>query len=135
MLLAALAGRASGQENLPFGPSNYEHDFQLFAPLELDLDNSQEDQYSGYFFEYQKLFWSYSGERVTVGDPQVVQLAGDHLSANPQDEGTIRRRRIKIQNGLTDVPPDAGFAFGNRYEFGYRDRTTAGRLAFWTGRS
>jgi hypothetical protein len=120
MLLAAVAGRASGQENLPFGPSNYEHDFQLFAPLELDLDNSQEDQYSGYYFQYQKLFWSYSGERVMVGDPNVVQLAEEIYRQNAQDEGTITPP-YQIQNGLTDVPPDAGFASGNRYEFGYRD--------------
>lgn len=124
MVLSALAGGAWGQENLPFGPSNYEHDFQLFAPLELDLDNSQEDQYSGYFFDYQKLFWSYSGERVTVGDNRVVQLAEIIFYENPQDivdpDDPVPQPYL-IENGLKDVPPDAGFAFGNRYELGYRD--------------
>lgn len=120
ILLAALAGRASGQENLPFGPSNYEHDLQLFAPLQLDLDNSQEDQYSGYFFDYQKLFWSYSGERVTVGDPDVFVLAEMIYRQNLRDQGQVPAP-YQVRNGLTDVPPDAGFAFGNRYEFGYRD--------------
>jgi hypothetical protein len=121
LLLAAWAGEARAQMNLPFGPSNYEHDFQLFAPLELDLDNSQEDQYSGYFFDYQKLFWSYSGERTMVGNPDVVAFAETIYRDNPLDQGNPPPPP-QIFNTLTDVPPDAGFAFGNRYELGYRDK-------------
>ena len=37
------------------------------------------------------------------------------------DEGDpIPMPPYQIRNALTDVPPDAGFAFGNRYEFGYQ---------------
>jgi Putative beta barrel porin-7 (BBP7) len=121
LTFAALAGEARAQMNLPFGPSNYEHDFQLFAPLELDLDNSQEDQYSGYFFDYQKLFWSYSGERTMVGNPDVVAFAETIYRDNPLDQGSPPPPP-QIFNTLTDVPPDSGFAFGNRYELGYRDK-------------
>lgn len=129
MLLASLAHDAAAQVNLPFGPSNYEHDLQLFAPLDLDLDNSQEDQWSGYFFQYQKLFWSYSGERVMVGDPSVTEFAERIYRFNPAnpaiqfpgDQGTLPPPP-QIFNTLTDVPPDAGFAMGNRYELGYRDQ-------------
>ena len=39
LLLAVLAANAQAQVNLPFGPENYSHDFQLFAPVEIDLDN------------------------------------------------------------------------------------------------
>ena len=40
-----------------------------------------DDQWSGYFFEYNKLFWSYTGERVTVGSPNVTsQFAEINLS-------------------------------------------------------
>jgi hypothetical protein len=122
--LAALLDGASAQENLPTGPANYEHDLQLFAPLELDLDNSLEDQWSGYFFHYDKLFWSYSGERVTVGSPNVVQFAEIIYRQNPQDEFDPFNPPPpphQIRNTLNDVPPKAGFAFGNRYELGYQD--------------
>jgi hypothetical protein len=118
--LAALLEGASAQENLPFGPSNYDHDMQLFAPLQLDLDNSLEDQYSGYSFEYNKLFWSYTGERVPVGSPNVVQFAEVIYRDNFFDEGDPPPPH-QIRNTLDDVPPKAGFAFGNRYELGYQD--------------
>ena len=65
-------GTAHAQENLPIGPSNYEQDLQIFAPFELDLDNMVDDQWSGYFFEYNKLFWAYTGERTTIGSPNVL---------------------------------------------------------------
>lgn len=119
-LLGIIHGNVGAQENLPFGPSNYEHELQMFSPLQLDLDNSTEDQWSGYFFNYNKLFWSYTGERVTVGDPNVVVLAEQIYLQNPFDEG-IRPDPYVVRNGLEDVPPKAGFAFGNRYELGYRD--------------
>ncbi len=143
MVVVALAGAARAQENLPFGPSNYEHDFQQFAPFDLDLDNMADDQWSGYFFEYNKLFWSYSGERVVVGNEeledeitwfdgvQTVTLSGDGQFAeviyqvNPQDEVDPDKPVPPphlIHNTLRDVPPDAGFALGNRYEVGYQDQ-------------
>ena len=121
LLLANFVGEAWSQVNLPLGPSNYEHDFQLFAPLELDLDNQPPSDYSGYFINYDKLFWSYTGERVTVGSPNVVAFAEEIYRQNPADEG-IRPDPPQIFNTINDVPPKAGFAFGNRYELGYRDR-------------
>ena len=123
LLLAALLGEACAQVNLPFGPSNHESDLQLFAPLELDLDNQPpDDGYAGYFFEYNKLFWSYSGERVTVGSPNVTEFAEIiYYDPFPNDESDPPPPH-QIENTLRDVPPDAGFAMGNRYELGYRER-------------
>jgi hypothetical protein len=166
LLVATLSGKVGAQENVPFGPSNYDHNFELFAPLELDLDNSTEDQWSGYFFEYNKLFWSYSGERVMVGSDKVVELIdvdGDGIAetpakgmfaeiiyqVNPQDDlpdeyngqppgmprepiGEVPLPYL-VQNGLTDVPPDAGFAFGNRYELGYRDKDNGWMISVLDG--
>lgn len=120
-LLVALLGKANAQHNLPPGPANYEHDLQLFAPLELDIDNLPPDDYAGYFFEYNKLFWSYTGERVTVGDPDIVEFAEIIYYDNASDEGDPPPPH-QITNTLNDVPPKAGFAMGNRYELGYRDR-------------
>ncbi len=123
LLLGILSGTLRAQENLPFGPSNYEHNFQLFAPMEMDLDNLPvTDQWSGYFFNYDKLFWSYSGERVTVGSPNVTEFAEIIFYDNPQDFGDDPPAPHQIFNTLEDVPPKAGFAFGNRYELGYHDR-------------
>jgi hypothetical protein len=73
LTLCALVRTGQAQENLPFGPSNYEHDLQIFAPFDLDLDNMADDQWSGYFFEYNKLFWAYTGERTTIGSPNVFE--------------------------------------------------------------
>jgi Putative beta barrel porin-7 (BBP7) len=148
-LTATLASNVRAQENLPFGPSNYEQDFQLFAPFDVDLDNMVDDQWSGYFLEYNKLFWSYSGERYTVGSPNVtedIDTNGDGIPdttvmgqfaeiiyfvdpitgiPNPQDEFDPLDPPPTphlVRNSLTDVAPDAGFAMGNRYEIGYRDQ-------------
>src|SRR5690242_15327765 len=81
-LLAAI-GKTHAQENLPMGPSNYEQDLQLFAPFDLDLDNMVDDQWSGYFFEYNKLFWAYTGERTTIGSPNVF-VTVDGVQVNGQ---------------------------------------------------
>ena len=121
MLLSALAVDARGQINLPFGPENFEHDFQLFAPVELDLDNEPNQQNYGYMFNYSKLFWSFSGEHVTVGDPNVVVFAETIYRDNPNDEGNPPPP-YQIQNGLPNALPNAGFGMGDRYEIGYRDR-------------
>jgi hypothetical protein len=131
------------------GPSNYEHDFQMFAPFELDLDNMSDPQWSGYFFEYNKLFWSYSGERTTIGSPDVTEVIDtnddgipdttvmgqfaeiiyfvDPITGipNPQDEFDPLDpppTPYIVTNTLRDAGPKAGFALGNRYEVGYQDQ-------------
>ncbi len=121
ILMAAFAADAYAQLDLPFGPENYSHDFQLFAPVEIDLDNEPYVDDHGYLFNYSKLAWSFSGEHVTIGDPDVVVFAEEIFRQNPQDEG-IRPAPYQVQNGLQDALPDAGFGWGDRYEIGYRDR-------------
>ncbi len=131
LALLAACHVARGQENLPTGPSNYEHDLQIFAPYNLDLDNKADDQWSGYFFEYNKLFWAYTGERTTVGSPNVfetidgVRVNGEfaeviYRPTGPNDIGTSPEPYL-VTNTLNNVQPRAGFAMGDRYELGYRD--------------
>src|SRR5262245_55771221 len=150
VLLAAIAvvfatvGQARSQENLPFGPENYEQDFQMFSPFTLDLDNMVDKQISSYFFNYDRLFWSYSGERTTVGSDNVSetitwfngvqnqvitatdgQFAEIIYRVNPQDFVNANNPvppPYVVHNTLNNVPPKAGFAFGNRYELGYHDQ-------------
>ena len=121
MLLAALVAQTHAQINLPFGPEPYSHDFQLFAPTEIDIDNQPYQDDYGYWASYNKLAWSFNGEHVTVGDPDVTVLSEIIYYQNPQDEGTTPPP-YQIQNGLQNVLPDAGFALGDRYEIGYRNR-------------
>jgi hypothetical protein len=131
LAFVALASSVRAQENLPLGPSNYDEDLQLFSPFEIDLDNTTDKQWSGYFFEYNKLFWSYTGERTTIGSPNVTemingvavqgQFAEVIYQQNPQDLGT-RPDPYLVQNTLTNAGPRVGFSMGNRYELGYRDQ-------------
>jgi hypothetical protein len=142
-VLLALTGNLRAQENFPLGPENYESDAQIFAPFNLDLDNMAEAQQTGYFFEYNKLFWNYTGERTTIGSNNVSetitwfngvqnqvitatngQFAEIIYRVNPQDfvnpNSPVPAPTV-IHNALNNVAPRAGFAFGNRYELGYRD--------------
>lgn len=131
LALLAAFNVARAQENLPTGPSNYEHDLQIFAPYNLDLDNKADDQWSGYFFEYNKLFWAYTGERTTIGSPNVfetidgVRVNGEfaeviyHSTANG-DIGTSPEPYL-VTNTINNAVPRAAFAMGDRYELGYRD--------------
>ena len=121
LYLAVVANHAWAQPNLPFGPENYSHDFQLFAPVEIDLDNEPMLDDYGYWAGYNKLAWSFSGEHVTVGDPNVVTFAEIIYYDNPDDLGDPPPP-YQVKNGLQDVIPDAGFGLGDRYEIGYRDR-------------
>lgn len=121
MLLAAMVAKTHAQVDFPFGPEPYSHDFQLFAPAEIDIDNEPVQDNYGYWAGYNKLAWTYTGERVTIGSPDVVALAEVIYRDNPQDEGTPPPP-YQIQNTLTNAGPKAGFAFGDRYEFGYRSR-------------
>jgi len=121
LLLVALINDARAQMNLPFGPANYDHNFQLFAPLDLDLNNLPDQDTYGYFFNYDKLWWSYTGERVTIGDPNVVEFVETIYYPNLPDDLDQPPPPYQIFNSLNNVPPNAGFAFGDRYEFGYED--------------
>ena len=130
LTLFAFTGSGHAQENLPTGPSNYQADLQMFAPFDVDLDNMVDDQWSGYTFQYNKLFWSYTGERTTIGSPNVYENVNGTLVQgefaeiiyrdNPQDEGDPPAPYV-VRNTLDNVAPRAGFAMGDRYDIGYRD--------------
>jgi hypothetical protein len=130
LLLATFAATAHAQFDLPFGPEDYSHDFQLFAPVEIDLDNEPAIDDYGYWAGYNKLAWTLSGERVEIGDPTLDVLAEEIYRFNSSipgvdgslsDQGTLPAP-YQIQNGLQNVIPNAGFGFGDRYEVGYRNR-------------
>ena len=57
----------------------------MFAPFTLDLDNMADEQWSGYFFEYNKLYWNYTGERTTVGSRE--RQRDDHVVQRRAESG------------------------------------------------
>jgi hypothetical protein len=95
------------------------HDLQLYSPVDFDFENLPNRQSSGYFFGYERLIWSFSGEKVTVGDKNVVVYSENILGTSPNSQGTPPPQ-YQITNGLQDVAPDGSdFGWGHRYEFGF----------------
>ena len=125
LLMSALATSARAQADLPFGPENYDCDLQLFAPVEIDLNDQPYHDDHGYFFKYDKLLWSITGEKVLIGDPTITYESERIYYQNPGDLGTITPP-YTIVNGIEDAYPDAGFANGNRFELGYNSCEGAG---------
>src|SRR5690606_18385109 len=54
---------------------NTDHDLQFFSPVDFDFENRPISQRCGYFFRFDKLNWAATGERITVGDPNLVVLS------------------------------------------------------------
>ena len=97
-----------------------DHNLQWFEPVEVDLDGDLYER-SGFYFGYEKLYWNTTGERTTIGDPDVFVLSEDIFPVNPQDIDDFGMAPVPYQiiNGIQNAPPDATFAWGNRYEAGY----------------
>ena len=125
LLMSALATSARAQADVPFGPENYDCDLQLFAPVEIDLNDQPYHDDHGYFFKYDKLLWSFSGEKVLIGDPTITYESERIYYQNPGDLGTITPP-YTIVNGIEDAYPNAGVANGNRFELGYNSCEGAG---------
>ncbi|MCH7751703.1 MAG: BBP7 family outer membrane beta-barrel protein [Planctomycetes bacterium] len=118
LLLSTTSTAARGQVNE--WVNTPAHDLQFYSPVDFDFDNRPIGRESGYFFRYDKLSWAFTGEHVTVGDNSLVVQSEVIFRQNPQDQGTAPAS-YQIINGLQEVPPDAEFAWGERYEMGYFD--------------
>lgn len=104
---------------------NTDHDLQFFSPVDFDFENRPISARCGYFFRFDKLNWAATGERVTVGDPNLVVLSeliyGDRADepVTPGSFGSPPPQYV-INNSIQDAPPDGhDFAWGSRYEIGY----------------
>ncbi len=116
LLAFTSATTALGQID-PMYVADSSHDLQFFSPVDLDFENNPLRKDSGYFFRYDKLSWAYTGERVMVGDPTQVVFSENIFGNSPSSQGAPPQQ-YQIINGLQDVPPDADFAWGERYEMG-----------------
>ena len=112
LLVVSISAVASAQKLQPFGPVEYTHDLQPFKMFELRNFESGPDLNEGFFFSYDKLSWSYPGERHTVGSTTAVFRSIDYFPGSPNPP-------TLVPNNITDGAPDAKFAAGERYEFGY----------------
>ncbi|TWT34083.1 hypothetical protein KOR34_39190 [Posidoniimonas corsicana] len=100
-------------------------DMRYFEPVDLDLDCMPVDYGCGYIFGYDKLYWSFTGDRTTIGAPGLTYLS-EVMYENFVDENsvgpTVQPQPYTIINGITDAPPAASFGWGDRYELGYRKK-------------
>lgn len=93
------------------------HDLQFFAPVDFDFDMNPVQRETGWFFSFDKLSWAAAGDRTEIGDPTVIVLSEDIFPQTPTSEGTAPPQHV-VENSIKDAPPEATFAWGERYEFG-----------------
>ncbi len=124
------------------GPFCTDTDLRFFEPTDLDLDCMPIDRGCGYTFGYDKLYWSFTGDRTTIGVPGLTDLAEVVYRRNPQDDsGDVPNQAppeipyppYTIINGIQDAPPYSGFGYGDRYEFGYFKDNTAYTIGILNG--
>ena len=98
------------------------HDLQLFSPVDFDFECRPLRHDCGYFFAFDRVNWAVTGERITIGDPDLVVdselIYGDSPFSINVDN---RPPQYRINNSIQNAPPSAKFGHGNRYEFGYRE--------------
>ena len=111
---------------------NSSHELQFFAPVDMDFENLPIGRDSGYFFRYDKLSWATTGEWVEIGDPDLQVQSEDIFPATPVSEGTPIPT-YTINNSIQEAPPNAEFAWGERYEFGYQHKNTAWTIGILDG--
>lgn len=116
VLLTTTSTVANGQINDWVDTPN--SDLQFFSPVDLDFDCHPLRKDCGYFFTYDKLSWAFTGERVEVGDPDLNVQSEVVITDTPDSIGTPPPT-YTINNSIQDAPPDATFAWGERYELGH----------------
>lgn len=128
--MAAWAAPVAAQVEDAFCGPGCEFDAQWFAPVDFDYNCLPIQKECGVFFNYNRLVWTITGERVTVGARGRTDIAeviyygqtvplDDSGTLNPFAEGDPPPSYL-ITNDIQDAPPDADFGWGSRYEVGYR---------------
>ncbi|TWU23724.1 BBP7 family outer membrane beta-barrel protein [Bythopirellula polymerisocia] len=107
-----------GPNPTPLLLDNPNHDLQFFAPVDFDFECRPIRQQCGYFFGYEKVFWAVTGQRITVGDPNLFVESELIYGDSPFSFGEVPQQ-YQINNSIQDAPPSAKFGSGTRYEFGY----------------
>jgi hypothetical protein len=151
-LLAAAAAaptRVGAQQE--FAAPVVDGDADLFAPVDFSFEGLPIRDEAGYFFQFDKLSWAFTGERVKMGTPnasfaslnpfRLFNTGGQIIpSPDPDDDsfifvpGTLFFLNPPGLLGTLDSPPPrAQFAWGERYEFGYFDGETGWEFSVLDG--
>ena len=156
LLIAASAidGRAQEPDDVTqtgIYVDNTDHDLQFFSPVDFDFENIPIQQNPGYFFHYDKLSWSFTGERHLLGANEADMgslgpwrrfVTGFQFTFDPDDEdviiiidpGTvIDIAPPALQSGIESGPPRSTFAWGERYEFGVSSQETSWSIGILDG--
>ena len=130
LVAASLSSFASAQLDNECSPFyGCDNDLQWFEPVDLDLDCRGCCQQCGFFFKYDKIYWSTSGERIEVGDPNVQQRMFRLYSAIPLDPLTGQQINPPLlNNSIQSAIPRAAWHLGDRYEFGHWKEDGSGWL-------
>lgn len=115
--LIAIGSTPASAQFDDFVSGEADHEMQFFAPLDFDFDMQPVQRETGWFFSYDKLSWAAAGDRTEIGDPNVVVLSEDIYPQTPTSTGTPVPQYV-VRNSIQDAPPEASFAWGERYEFG-----------------
>lgn len=109
----------------PFCGDCCEHDLQFFSPVDFDFDCRPIAKDCGWFFRFDKLSWAFTGERTVIGDRNLVVQSEIVHPTTGFSEGNAPPT-YQINNSVQDAPPESGFAWGERYEFGRLGKDNSG---------
>ncbi|HYO25388.1 MAG TPA: BBP7 family outer membrane beta-barrel protein [Lacipirellulaceae bacterium] len=118
LLAIGAAPAAHAQMQDAFVEPQISHDMQLFAPVDFDFEGLPLYEESGWFFNYNRLAWTATGERTTIGVRGLTDQSEVMYPNTPATEGVVPPT-YTIENGIQDAPPNAEFGWGHRYEAGY----------------
>ncbi|HEX6962801.1 MAG TPA: BBP7 family outer membrane beta-barrel protein [Lacipirellula sp.] len=140
---------AYGQAEDAFCDVGCYHEYQWFAPVDFDFDCTPIERECGWFFSFDKLSWATTGERTRVGteNPDTGSYAPfrNFLSGHAGDLGIppnpaslltrIATMPPEVLGGIDSGPPEAAFAWGERYELGYFNGDHGWRVGILDGPS
>jgi hypothetical protein len=104
----------------PFGPTDFEHDYQPFGILKVD-----DQDYDGKEAWTQGVFFSYARANWQISRPERHELGDTSMQLVTSTDGLTF---VEQRNGFRESVRNAPFAWGNRYEMGYWDGSTG-----WVG--
>lgn len=147
MLISVSAETLRAQD--AFSDSFGDSDLQFFSPVDFDFEDRPLRKDSGYIFNYDKLAWSFEGERQPLGNGGVSTASmnpwrgfdsgGSLIQIGDDDEfilipgTTIFIPAPVLPTSVNDSAPRAEWGWGERYELGYWNKENGWMVGFLDG--
>jgi hypothetical protein len=116
----------------PFKPVGFEPEFDWFAPSETSAYGKGPKPNIGYFFSYERVFWSLSKpESAEIGSPTATGVGVSFPNGvifNPEIPIDVQGIPTIFTNTVDTAYFTANGAWGNRWELGYMDTDDYGWL-------